>query len=737
MADPMFATPRPTNSLSLNINDVIEVIGDDLNNGGGVAMMYGGGDATGNGGGAGGSAPSEAEYSTLSTATTTVDPMLHIKQKAYVRIIEQPQAKALRFRYICEGRSAGSIPGVSSTAENKTFPSIQVMNYTGPAVVVVSCVTVDPPHRAHPHNLVGKEGCKKGVCTMTINNESMQCVFSNLGIQCVKRKDVEEALRLREEIRVDPFQTGFSHRGQPQSIDLNALRLCFQVFLEGQTKGKFTFPLKPVVSEAIYDKKATCDLLICKLSDCTSSVAGGKEVILLCDKVTKEDIQVRFYEVTDGLISWEAFGDFQPSDVHKQVAIAFKTPRYRTIEIENPVKVFIQLQRPSDKTTSEPRPFEYLPLDSGRPFMSFKRLRQSYGPFSRILGLDNHFLGDMSSSGVLEEEEDLKRKLPSVSVSLSGGGIVPHGGNEEEQQGGGKKPYIAAPPHDPASRPSKALKRPGEASASSTGTSSAGLLSPTRPPSGGSQSKSPTSHTKMSPIWSDVSSACYSDAELLEDVLSNSSVNDLLSSVGGEGCAVYQDFDNANVLSSALALTSANLNTNPGLNTAISNTLNLLCSNPSQPQTQQLDTLLATTAPAAGGTPQADVLYGDASYASCYSNLEFVMNRARVAQQQQESSSTIMKGDSLICGSVFPAVPERSTGPREDDSAIYGVPSNRPVHSTKMQLLQHRGFGVAAEEQPQQGVHATVSLKSPALISPMDLEKEDDLLPKTVLDLFV
>lgn len=44
-----------------------------------------------------------------------------------------------RFRYECEGRSAGSIPGMNATAENKTYPTIQVMNYKGPAVVVVSC----------------------------------------------------------------------------------------------------------------------------------------------------------------------------------------------------------------------------------------------------------------------------------------------------------------------------------------------------------------------------------------------------------------------------------------------------------------------------------------------------------------------------------------------------------------------------------------------------------------------
>jgi hypothetical protein len=44
----------------------------------------------------------------------------------YIEILEQPASKALRFRYECEGRSAGSIPGVHSTPENKTYPRIRV-----------------------------------------------------------------------------------------------------------------------------------------------------------------------------------------------------------------------------------------------------------------------------------------------------------------------------------------------------------------------------------------------------------------------------------------------------------------------------------------------------------------------------------------------------------------------------------------------------------------------------------
>lgn len=85
-------------------------------------------------------------------------------------------------------------------------------------------------------------------------------------------------------------------------------------------------------------------------------------------------------------------GDFQPSHVHKQVAISFRTPRYRSLEVPEPVKVFIQLRRPSDGATSESLPFEFLPLDSGRPaFWSLRRSLQKKGDvntFNSILAAD-------------------------------------------------------------------------------------------------------------------------------------------------------------------------------------------------------------------------------------------------------------------------------------------------------------------------------------------------------------
>ncbi|XP_055601882.1 uncharacterized protein LOC129750827 [Uranotaenia lowii] len=51
------------------------------------------------------------------------------------------------------------------------------------------------------------------------------------------KKGIEEALRLREVYRVDPFKTGYGHAKQSATINLNAVRLCFQEFLEGQQRG--------------------------------------------------------------------------------------------------------------------------------------------------------------------------------------------------------------------------------------------------------------------------------------------------------------------------------------------------------------------------------------------------------------------------------------------------------------------------------------------------------------------
>ncbi|XP_033224833.1 embryonic polarity protein dorsal-like isoform X2 [Belonocnema kinseyi] len=286
--------------------------------------------------------------------------------KPYIKILEQPST-GIRFRYEIEGRSAGSIPGRRSTPDQKTYPTITIVGYTGKMSVVVSCVTAeDNPAikpRPHPHNLVGKQNCEHGFCKVKLKGDNMTVPFQNLGIQCVKRKDVEKSLSIRKTFGVDPFNTGFAHSKTRGNFALNKVRLCFQGFilkkLEDGTTG--CIPLDPVVSEPILERKATSGLNIFKMSHYSASVAGGLEMIILCDKVSKEDIQIRFFEERPDSV-WEAYADFQPTQVHYQHAIYFRTPKYNNQEITEPVTVQVQLTLRNKPERGPPRDFEMLPL---------------------------------------------------------------------------------------------------------------------------------------------------------------------------------------------------------------------------------------------------------------------------------------------------------------------------------------------------------------------------------------
>ena len=72
---------------------------------------------------------------------------------------------------------------------------------------------------------------------------------------------------------------------------------CFQVFLKTD---EGLFPLAPVVSNIIRDKKSHSDLQILDYSDDTSPVEGGKKILLFCEKVYKDDIEVHFTLFTKG-----------------------------------------------------------------------------------------------------------------------------------------------------------------------------------------------------------------------------------------------------------------------------------------------------------------------------------------------------------------------------------------------------------------------------------------------------
>uniref|UniRef100_A0A8D0FN93 RELB proto-oncogene, NF-kB subunit n=1 Tax=Strix occidentalis caurina TaxID=311401 RepID=A0A8D0FN93_STROC len=266
-------------------------------------------------------------------------------------ITEQPKQRGMRFRYECEGRSAGSILGESSTDASKTLPTKLLNCQAIPEVKVTAClVWKDWPYRVHPHGLVGKD-CSNGLCEVVLKPH--RCYhFSNLGIQCVKKKEIEAAIEKKLQLGIDPFKGG--------EVDMNVVRICFQASYKdgsGQTRH-----LSPVLSEPIFDKKSTntSELRICRMNKESGPCTGGEELYLLCDKVQKEDIAVVFRKET-----WEARADFSQADVHRQVAIVFKTPPYQHLELAEPVEVEVFLQRLTDSVCSESFRFTYLPKDHG------------------------------------------------------------------------------------------------------------------------------------------------------------------------------------------------------------------------------------------------------------------------------------------------------------------------------------------------------------------------------------
>lgn len=323
----------------------------------------------------------------------------------YLQIIEEPKQRGFRFRYECEGPSHGGLPGASSERNRRTYPMVKLCNHVGHARVEVQLVTHTEPPRVHAHSLVGKQCNENGTCSIDIGPNDLTAQFSNLGILHVTKRGVVEVLkkRLREE-KMRNKGAGFHFSDADEhliareakelgkNMDLNIVRLKFTAFLP-DSSGGFTRALKPVVSNPIYDSKSpnASNLKISRMDKTCGSVSGGDEIFLLCDKVQKDDIEIRFYEEDDE--AWEAFGDFSPTDVHKQYAIVFKTPPYHKV-IERPVTVFLQLKRKKGGDCSEPKQFTYIPPYQDKEEVQRKRMKSLPHPY-------DHFRGPQGGQGGL------------------------------------------------------------------------------------------------------------------------------------------------------------------------------------------------------------------------------------------------------------------------------------------------------------------------------------------------
>ncbi|NWW86211.1 NFKB2 factor, partial [Rhynochetos jubatus] len=330
------------------------------------------------------------------------EPLIETVEGPYLVIIEQPKQRGFRFRYGCEGPSHGGLPGASSEKGRKTYPTVKICNYTGMARIEVDLVTHSDPPRVHAHSLVGKQCNEAGNCVAIVGPKDMTAQFSNLGVLHVTKKNMMEIMKEKlkqQKIRnrshalteAEQREIELEAKELKKVMDLSIVRLRFTAYLR-DSSGNFTLALQPVISDPIHDSKSpgASNLKISRMDKTAGSVRGGDEVYLLCDKVQKDDIEVRFYE--DDENGWQAFGDFSPTDVHKQYAIVFRTPPYHKPKIDRPVTVFLQLKRKRGGDVSDSKQFTYYPVVEDKEEVERKRKKvlpqfpQHYGGGSHMGG---------------------------------------------------------------------------------------------------------------------------------------------------------------------------------------------------------------------------------------------------------------------------------------------------------------------------------------------------------------
>ncbi|XP_055856300.1 nuclear factor NF-kappa-B p110 subunit [Episyrphus balteatus] len=307
-------------------------------------------------------------------------------------ILHEEPTEKFRFRYKSEMHGThGSLNGQRSEKNKKTFPEVELKNFTGQGVIRCSLyqTNLDKPS-PHSHQLVVRkedmDECDPHDVYVS-PEKGYIARFENMGIIHTAKKNICDALYAKKKQKMK-FEMGITELSQRQEktlrdeaeregkhMNLNQVRLCFEAYKI--VEGGWMKICEPIYSRPINNRKSalTGELKICRLSSVAGSAAGGEDIILLVEKVSKKNIQVRFFEMRDDDLVWEAFGDFSDADVHHQYAITVRTPAYKNKDIDKSIDVSIELVRKSDDERSTPVDFRYKPREI---VLSRKRRRTSY-----------------------------------------------------------------------------------------------------------------------------------------------------------------------------------------------------------------------------------------------------------------------------------------------------------------------------------------------------------------------
>ncbi|XP_023220155.1 nuclear factor NF-kappa-B p105 subunit-like [Centruroides sculpturatus] len=340
-----------------------------------------------------------------------------------LKIVNQP-INRIRFRYGTECDSHGVLKGRNSHGNSKSYPTVHLENYFGNENVHIkaSLYTNTDPAKRHVHRLIGPN-CKDGVCTLILD-ENKTAVFQNISIECIGKRRVKDVIYERnlKEMALDVEQIREISKEESKTMvsQLHVVRICFQAgIVEDEKPGKPWRLVSEVYSDPIINTKApdSSELKIVKVNKNSGSCAGGDVIFLLCEKVNKSDIKIKFFQEIDGERVWEEEGCFTATDVHRQYAIVFRTPSYRSSDIGYPVEVKMELFRPSDGETSEPKLFIYEPLQQNKrkiPDIQTAKVSNTFNTIYEEDNRNNNFEGETAeislTAGTCKTNETTKEE---------------------------------------------------------------------------------------------------------------------------------------------------------------------------------------------------------------------------------------------------------------------------------------------------------------------------------------
>ncbi|KAI5637450.1 rel-like DNA-binding domain-containing protein [Phthorimaea operculella] len=287
---------------------------------------------------------------------TLLDKSLHSsRDKPYLIITVQPQEQ-FRFRYVKEitDSSHGYLQGESPPNAGKTFPTVELSNYNGEAVIKCQVYQHDKDIE-HPHRLFyGSIDIQPIVNVSAAKGYTVP--FECLGIIHTAKGEQEKQLlnRLERELEREEFQRVNKKMlvKLRNEIDSERVRLRFSAHDPVTDK-----ELCSVYSRIIYHKK----IQICRSSHFSGRASGGDEVMLFVEKVNK-DIVVNFFEENSvGVRVWD--GKASVIQMHHGHGICIRTPQYtykKEEEMTKPADVFMELVDNHGRR-SDPVRFRYKP----------------------------------------------------------------------------------------------------------------------------------------------------------------------------------------------------------------------------------------------------------------------------------------------------------------------------------------------------------------------------------------